>query len=363
MRKNGKKIKAVTVKPLNSSKILPIYWGDGSVIFKSFWYNTDYGPGDGRLMKINLYNFSDNTIVDLKNDPYIIKNNIKVGCFLNFIIVKKDYLWVSDITINTQPHLFKVSLKDLTVQDSWEVFKPGIMEGTQAGCADDSYIYLGGNINDMVRFKFSDESIIRNESFKNVSMHCMVEDGKFIYAIDNNSKKMFKIIKEDLSLITETSIPSGASQSDNICQDTTYIYTFDEYGGSPPYSVNRWRKNDLSVDHLYKFPDNLGRYGSNMIINKKLFILPATTSEEHKYKIEVIDLRTASLDKIIIINKLEHPEYKCWNLMNDPDDSTYIYLARQKNNAREMQLHQFYAKHFISETGSVTDTSTGNTPG
>ena len=43
--------------------------------------------------------------------------------------------------------------------------------------------------------------------------------------------------------------------------------------------------------------------------------------------------------------------------MNDPEDSTYVYLARQKNNAREMQLHQFYAKHFISETG------TGNTLG
>ena len=312
MKKNVKKIKTVAIKPLNSSKILPIYWGDGSIIFHGFWYNTDYELGDGRLIKINLNHFSDFIVIDLKNDPYIVKQNIKVGCFLNFIVVKKGYLWVSDITLGTQPHLFKVSLNDLTVQDCWEVFKSGIMEGTQSGCADDSYIYLGGNANNMFRFKFSDESIIKNESFKNVSIHCMVEDDKFIYAIDNNSKKMFKIVKKDLSLITETSIPSGAVQSDNICQDTNYVYTFDEYGGSPPYGVNRWRKNDLSVGSLYKFPDDLGRYGSNMIIDKKLFILPATTSENgHKYKIEVIDLKTASIIKIITIFKLEHPEYKC----------------------------------------------------
>ena len=355
--KNVNKTKSVFVKPINSSKILPIYWGDGSIIFKGSWYNTDYNPGDGRLMKINLHDFSDNIVVDLKNDPYIKKQKIKVGSFLNFIIVKKGFLWVSDITINTQPHLYKVSFKDLTVQDSWEVFKSGIMEGTQAGCADDSYIYLGGNANDMVRFKFSDESIIRNESFKNVSIHCMVEDGKFIYAIDNNSKKMFKIFKDDLSLAKETSIPSGAYQSDNICHDKNYVYSFDEFGGSLPYGVNRWEKKDLSIDSLYKFPDDLGRYGSNMIIDKKLFILPATSAEKSKYKIEVIDLKTASLEKIITISKLEHPEYRCWNLMNDPEDSTYVYLSRQKNNAREMQLHQFDAKHFRSETG------TSNTPG
>ncbi len=340
-----------TTEPLAVTEVIPAYWGDASIINNGYWYSVDcVQTGNAIIVRVDLSTMAVTT-KSIDDDV-----DFHVGGFLNCIVIKDGYLWIADYCDPAQtnpdpfqPHLYKIDLDTLEVVETWEVFASsdaiGSNHGTSSGCADDEYIYLGGyETGDIIKFKISDGTIFSENidganyfDDSNTNIRCIIEDGDYLYAYSNTLKEMYKILKSDLSLDQRTADPSTSINGDNIVQDEYYVYTIDESG--TPVGINRWKKQDLSVEHIHNLGE--GTYGSDLIINNNLIILPRVVADgEDQYTIKLVNLKTFEMIPRIITVAVG-TGYKCWNIMIDPDAPEYIYLYRQLSSGSEAVLERY----------------------
>lgn len=319
-------VESHTGEVLATSEVLNIFWGDGSYVDDGYWYNQDNRMG-GDLTKVNLSTMV-HEYADISSQV-----DFDVFKFLTNIVIRGDYVWMCDARSSppiSDCHIYKINKNTLVVEATYVAFGSlGLYDGGESGCADDEYYYIGGRGADIIKFRFSDGTIYSEvndgagEFSGNMSFHCMVQDGDYIYAFSSDTKYMYKILKEDLSIVAKTKQPNDMLASDNIVQDKYYVYTTDEIGANG--YINRWRKSDMHLDQIL-LETLCGSNGGDLILRGELILIDRDSPVDGYYTIAHYNTITGEVTYKALSGESSYLTYSPWSIMIDPDNPEYTYM-------------------------------------
>jgi len=313
--------------------------GDGTLLYNGYIYITGRST-PGTIAKVNASDYSDVTIVP-------IMRGITNSGSIDAIVETGGYLWVGDFGLGG--YLYKIDPSTLAVVDYWHILQG--YNYIYSLATDGSFIYAGGigygDSGEIGKFNIATEAITDVELAYTGAMHSLIEDGDYLYGHTiGSNRKVLKILKSDLSLVS--SVVLDASFSDDVVQDTNYLYYQALAVG--PFTVVRFAKSDLSSTVLYP----VSGAGDGMAKIGDILLSALTYATGSTYFLRVIDMpRFAETGIITSLLGLTNTALKINEIIVDGD---YIHILRW---GLAPPYHIFLAKFDMSSVGTTPGIPSG----
>lgn len=300
-----------------------------------YYNNYVYGitrTDPGKVIKIDASDLS-------SYDTLTPQHNSTDAGDLMEIVQAGGYLW----TVDDNGWLYKIDPSTLTVSASLEL-TISVTDGDGSLCADGTYIYIGG-YGDIARVRISDSATLEKTIDATKVFHSIAQYGDYVFAHSYWTKKLYKVLKSDLSL-DSTSDAFTNYCATSIAIDDTYVYLAKGAGSG---GIVRVAQSDLTISELatgISMGLSYGVYRVNDGVDDRLLNL-----DYENNSVWVLSMPSCSLVRRNDLTLLETED----SINELASDGTYVYLTQWVTSGNAPIAKFSYSDIFTGTIWTVTE--------